>query len=180
MTPLLFFYIVAVAQAAEITVMCRTISTKFENPAYSELFVFFEMEVFAFLGVIIGLFFYLTVKFILNSLYKNGPMYNFKTKGVKQASDLLQRNYDNAVLVSSLVYDISINTYLLSDFNAVRDKVSKSEISIVHQLRYLGMAQLVVILFLFFMAPRNPKIDADQKPAQEAQEEVAPVKAAPE
>ena len=85
--PLLLFYLVTVAQSAEITVKCRSISDKFENPNSISLFVFFELEVFAFFGIITGLWIWLSVKYCLNCMQVNGPEHTFKTKGVKLAKD---------------------------------------------------------------------------------------------
>ena len=64
---------VAVAQSGEITVKCRSISGKFDNPEVNALFIFFEFEVVAFFGIIIGLWAWLTFKYILNAIYVDGP-----------------------------------------------------------------------------------------------------------
>lgn len=85
--PLLLFYLVTVAQAAEITVKCRSISDKFSNPDQVSFFVFFELEVFAFAGLLLGLFIWISWKYCLNAVYSGGPQHNFKTKGVKHAKD---------------------------------------------------------------------------------------------
>lgn len=85
--PLLLFYLVTIAQAAEITVKCRSISNKFEHPDAVSLFVFFELEVFAFAGILFGLWIWITAKYYLSSLFTGGPQHVFKTKGVKQAKD---------------------------------------------------------------------------------------------
>ena len=71
--PMLFFYIVIVAQSGEITVKCRSISGNFENASSVSLFVFFEMEVFASAGILLGLWLWLTSKYFLNAIYHNGP-----------------------------------------------------------------------------------------------------------
>ena len=70
---LMFFYLTVVAQSAEIVVKCRPISAKFKDPEIVSLFVFFEMEVWAFLGIIAGIWAWLSLKFLHNSFYKNGP-----------------------------------------------------------------------------------------------------------
>ena len=52
---LLFFYLIVVAQAGEIVVKCRTISDTFTNPKSAAFFMFFEFEVMAFIGLILGI-----------------------------------------------------------------------------------------------------------------------------
>ena len=71
LTPLLFLYLVVVAQAAEVTVKCRGVSDKFgvEDSELTALFIFFEMEVCAFFGMIFGLWVWLSSKYFLNALY---------------------------------------------------------------------------------------------------------------
>ena len=83
----LLFYIITVEEAAEITVKCRQISKKFDDPDVISLFVFFEMEVFAFLGILGGLLLWLVLKQCLNACYMTGPRHIFKTKGIKRATD---------------------------------------------------------------------------------------------
>lgn len=85
--PLLLFYMVTVAQSAEITVKCRSISSNFTDPNAVSLFVFFELEVFAFAGLLVGLWVWLTLKYFLSSMYAEGPQHVFKTRGVKHAND---------------------------------------------------------------------------------------------
>ena len=84
---LLFFYLIVVAQAGEIVVKCRTISDTFTNQKTAAFFMFFEFEVMAFIGLILGLWMWLVVKFIISSLFMNGPVFYFKTAGVKDAKD---------------------------------------------------------------------------------------------
>ena len=83
----LLFYIITVERAAEITVKCRNISKKFDDPDVISLFVFFEMEVFAFLGILVGLLLWLIMKQCLNACFMSGPRYVFKTKGIRRATD---------------------------------------------------------------------------------------------
>ena len=71
--PLLLFYLVTVAQSAEITVKCRSISNKFKDPESVSLFVFFELEVFAFAGILLGLWVWISVKYYLSAVYTEGP-----------------------------------------------------------------------------------------------------------
>jgi len=124
--PLLFFYIIAVAESAEITVKCRSISSKFKDPKVITLFTFFEIEVFAFAGIIFGLFIWLSVKFILNSIYTSGPQYKFKTSGVKMAHDTLVRNHDDAFIFTGIFWTLICNTYLLSDLNVSYEVMIKT------------------------------------------------------
>jgi len=72
LTPLLFLYLIVVAQAAEITVKCRYIAEKFTNQENTALFIYFEFEVCAFFGMMIGLWAWITVKYILNTIYLDG------------------------------------------------------------------------------------------------------------
>ena len=124
--PMLFFYITAVAQAGEITVKCRGISSKFSNPNTVSLFVFFEIEVFAFFGIILGLWLWLTGKYFQNAIYHNGPQYTFKTKGIKSAADTLVRNHIDVFIFTGFFWDLTINAYLLSDLNASSDIIGDS------------------------------------------------------
>ena len=92
LVPLLFMYLIIVAESAEITVKCRRIATKFKEPKVIALFTFFELEIFAFAGILVGLLLWLAVKYILNAIFTEGPQFNFKTSGVKLAHDTLVRN----------------------------------------------------------------------------------------
>ena len=49
--------------------------------------MFFEFEVMAFIGLIIGLWMWLVVKYIISQLFMNGPAFYIKTPGVKDAED---------------------------------------------------------------------------------------------
>ena len=77
--PVLLYYLVVVARAAEINVKCAEVSNKFVDAKVVSVFLTFEIEVFAFIGIIAGLWVWLTVKYIANSVYTNGPMLAFKT-----------------------------------------------------------------------------------------------------
>ena len=65
----MFFYLTVVAQASEITIKCRAVALKFDNLEFSNLLAFFEMEVFAFGGILFGLWLWLTLKFLTNFLF---------------------------------------------------------------------------------------------------------------
>ena len=115
--PVLFLYIALVALAAEVTVKCRAINTKFDEPEIIGLFTFFEIEVFAFFGIMIGLYLWLTIKYTLNTIYSAGPLYVFKTLGVKKARDTLVRNYEDAYIFMGLIWTLATNAYLNSNLN---------------------------------------------------------------
>ena len=142
--PLLFFYLVLVAQSGEITVKCRSISGSFQNNDVVSLFVFFEIEVFAFFGIIFGLWMWLTGKFFLNAMYHNGPQYVFKTKGVKTAIDVLTRNHIDVFIFTGFLYDMTINIYILSDLNQASELMTTSQTSMVKQLLFTNVLQLMV------------------------------------
>ena len=129
--PLLLFYLVTVAQAAEITVKCRSISNKFRDLDSISLFVFFELEVFAFAGIIIGLWIWLSIKYCLSCLFQGGPEHTFKTPGVKLAKDQLVRNFVDVFIYTGLFWDVTINLYLLSELNVARDVMVDSQKSLI-------------------------------------------------
>ena len=76
-----------VARAAEINVKCAEVSTKFADPKAVSVFLFFEIEVFVFMGIIAGLWVWLTTKYIANSVSSEGPMLFLKTPKTKYMSD---------------------------------------------------------------------------------------------
>ena len=76
--------------------------------------MFFEFEVWAFIGLIIGLWMWLVVKFIISQLCVNGPAFKFKTAGVKDAEDQLTRNHTDANAFASLFYDVLINFFIVA------------------------------------------------------------------
>lgn len=114
-------YLIIVAQAAEITVKCRSISSNFKDEKVVSLFVLFEIEVFAFCGIVAGLWFWLTIKFLLHALFEAGPKFSFKTRGIKKATDILVRNMVDAYVTTGLFWDMAVNIYLLSRLNVVSD-----------------------------------------------------------
>jgi hypothetical protein len=114
---LMIFYLTVVAQSGEIVVKCRTIAPLFEDPATISLFIFFEIEVFAFLGIIAGLWIWLSMKFFLNNIYGNGPQFTFKTSGGYAAVDTITRNNLDVYILVGLFWDISCDIFLLSSLN---------------------------------------------------------------
>ena len=86
MIPLLLIYLVIVYKASQITQLCRKTAQNLTELEQSiSIFVFFEMETFAFFGIIFGLWLWITFKYILNCLYQDGPRHSFKTEAVKHA-----------------------------------------------------------------------------------------------
>ena len=79
------------------------------------------MEVFAFAGILFGLWVWLTTKFLLNGLFTEGPQHIFKTKGVKFAKDQLVRNFNDAFIYTGLFWEAMINVFLLSSLNSAKD-----------------------------------------------------------
>jgi len=138
--PLLLFYLTVVAQSGEITVKCRSIASHFNDPLTVSLFVFFEIEVFAFFGIILGLWVWLTFKFIHNCLYHDGPQFSFKTKGIKMANDTLVRNYTDAFVFTGIFWDMSCNSYLLSSLNISSDIMTSSQKSMLKSMVILNLA----------------------------------------
>ena len=132
LVPLMFLYLIIVAESAEITVKCRSIARNFEDPREVALFTFFELEVFAFAGILLGLFLWLSSKYILNALFTSGPQFNFKTSGVKLARDTLVRNHDDAFIFTGIMWTMSCNAYLLSDMNVSKDVTTKLQLSMVN------------------------------------------------
>lgn len=129
--PILFLYLIVVAESGEITVKCRSISNKFKNDDTVALFTFFEMEVFAFGGLLMGLWFWLIGKWICNCLFTDGPQFTFKTKGVKAAQDTLVRNHDDAYIATGIFWVASINVYLLTDLNVSKDVMTDAQQSMI-------------------------------------------------
>ena len=64
--PIMFVYLTVVAKSGEITVKCQSIAKSFSDPEIVSLFAFFEIEVFAFGGILIGLWLWLTLKYWTN------------------------------------------------------------------------------------------------------------------
>ena len=86
MIPLLLIYLIIVYKASQITQLCRNTAQNLTELEQSiSIFVFFEMETFAFFGIVFGLWLWLTFKYILNCLYQDGPRHSFKTEAVKHA-----------------------------------------------------------------------------------------------
>lgn len=125
LVPLMFLYLIIVAESAEITVKCRSIARDFKDPREIALFTFFELEVFAFAGILFGLFLWLSCKYILNTIFTSGPQFNFKTSGVKLARDTLVRNHDDAFIFTGIMWTMSCNAYLLSEMNVSKDVTTK-------------------------------------------------------
>lgn len=96
--------------------------------------MFFEFEVMAFIGLIIGLWMWLIVKYIIAQLFMNGPAFYIKTAGVKDAKDQLTRNHADANAYASLFYDFSINIFILGSSDIAHIVISESQRSIVNQL----------------------------------------------
>ena len=120
-TPVLLYYLVVVARAAEINVKCAEVSTKFADPKAVSVFLFFEIEVFVFMGIIAGLWVWLTTKYIANSVSSEGPMLFLKTPKTKYMSDQLMRNNKDVYVNTGIFWQTAVNLYLYSDQNIAKD-----------------------------------------------------------
>ena len=110
--PVMFSYLTIVSKSGEITVKCRTLAQAFPDPEFVSLFAFFEIELFAFGGILLGLWLWLTLKFWTNQLFQDGPKFTFKTDSVRFADDLLIRNQKDAFIFTGVIWSCSINAYL--------------------------------------------------------------------
>ena len=145
---MLLFYMVVVAQSGEITVKCRSIASEFKESEVVALFTFFEIEVMAFGGILIGLSSWLIYKWIFNNIYTEGPMYTFKTKGVKQTTDTLVRNYMDAYITTGIFWVAAINVYLTTQYNVARDVMTESQKTLVSALVGLWLVQSIAFFIL--------------------------------
>ena len=114
---------------------------------------------FCFAGIIFGLWVWLSGKYILNCLYVGGPQFKFKTRGIKEASDLLMRNYQDAFVYTGLFYDAAVNVYLLSNLNVAKDEITDSQKSLINQMLFLSLAQFTVFILLKFVSLHVEEID---------------------
>ena len=110
--------------------------------------MFFEFEIMAFIGLIIGLWMWLSVKFVISQLFMNGPEFYIKTAGVKDAKDQLTRNHADANAYASLFYDVSINIFILESANLGNVVISDAQRGIVNQLFVMNCIQFLVFLIL--------------------------------
>ena len=108
----MFLYLTIVAKLGEITVKCRTLALALPDPEAVSLFAFFEIELFAFGGILLGLWLWLTFKFWTSQLFQDGPKFTFKTDSVRLADDLLIRYHRDAFIFTGVVWSCSINAYL--------------------------------------------------------------------
>ena len=74
----------------------------------------------AFFGIIFGLWLWLSFKYILNTLYQDGPRHSFKTDAVKHAKDLLMRNKIDAFTTNGIIWSFAINVFLINDLNVAK------------------------------------------------------------
>ena len=120
--PLLLFYLIILAKSGEITVLCRETAKNLTGLEQSiSIFVFFEIEVFAFFGILFGLWLWLSFKYFLNAIFQDGPRHSFKTDAVKHAKDLLMRNKIDAFTTTGIIWSFAINIFMTSGLNVARD-----------------------------------------------------------
>ena len=147
--PLLLLYLVVLAKSGEITVMCRSVAhelTEYESSI--SVFVFFEIEVFAFFGIILGLWIWLTLKFILNCIFQDGPRHAFKTEGVKHAKDLLMRNNEDAFITTGILWTFAINMFLNSELNEAKDLMADYQKDLITYLIAIEISQVAFLMLL--------------------------------
>ena len=79
----------------------------------------------AFFGILFGLWLWLTFKYILNLVYQDGPKHAFKTEAVKHAKDLLMRNKTDAFITTGIIWSYAINIFWTSELNVARGLLSE-------------------------------------------------------
>ena len=124
--PLLLWYLVVVARAGEINVKCQKVAERFADPLSVSFFVFFEIEIFAFIGIILGLWVWLTTKYMTNCCCSKGVMLKLKTKRAKQLSDQLLRNQVDVFVYTGLFWQATVNLYFLTDLNIAKNIMPES------------------------------------------------------
>ena len=96
-------------------------------------------------------------------MFQNGPTFTFKTDSVKFAEDLLIRNQKDAFIFTGVVWSCSINGYLSSDENLLRDKMSEMERVFLTFLLYLGVLQATCLSILKFVDFRKRWYDDEEE-----------------
>lgn len=140
--PVLFAYVALVAASAEVSVICRINKEEsdllvaqdirnakeiaLEISKINELITFFAIEVFAFVGVMMCLFIWLTMKFLLNSFYVAGPMQSFCKTSTFRPRDTLLRNFKDVQTFIGLTWTLAINFYIGSQLHEGAYMLSKS------------------------------------------------------
>lgn len=128
-------------------------------------FVFFDIEVFVFLGMLLGLWVWLSVKFLVNKLYFSGPVFSFKTDGVKTARDVLTRNKSDAINLVAVFWCAFVNYHLSIGSNYLSDRMEESQYSILYALYYMNVLQIFALIMLKFWMIQTPeeRTEADKK-----------------
>ena len=116
------------------------------------IFVFFEIEVFAFFGIIFGLYLWLSFKFILNLVYQDGPRHAFKTEAVKHAKDLLMRNRTDAIITTGIIWSFAINMFLTSSLNVARGRMAEYQENLINYCKVIDILQFVGLILLKFIS----------------------------
>ena len=122
------------------------------------IFVFFEIEIFAFLGIMGGLWLWLTFKYIFNSGYQNGPSHAFKTEAVKHAKDLLMRNKEDAFIMTGIIWTAAINVFLTSSLNLAKNLMAPYQEDLINTLLTIEICQISFLILLKFV---NQRADPD-------------------
>ena len=96
-------------------------------------------------------------------MFQNGPKFTFKTDSVRFAEDLLIRNQKDAFIFTGVVWSCSINGYLSSDENLLRDKMTEMERVFLTSLLYLGVLQATCLAILKFVDFRKRWYDDEEE-----------------
>ena len=129
--PLLLFYLMVVYKSSEITVACDSYAKQLDDVRVRSLFVFFDIEVFVFLGQLYGMLIWLVLKFIVNKCYHSGPAFTFKTAGVKTAKDVLNRNKEDALVLVGVFWMANVNQHLSTGDNYLRELTDETQKTIL-------------------------------------------------
>lgn len=107
---------------------------------------------FAFFGILFGLWLWLTFKYILNSIYQDGPRHTFKTESVKHAKDLLMRNNVDAFITTGILWTFAVNMFFNSELNEARSLMASYQENLIRGLILIEILQFVFLLLLKFIS----------------------------
>ena len=150
--PALMCYISIVAQSGELSIRCADIKPTAGTLNMMEFYLVYDVEILAFMGIMMGLVIWLALKTVLNFIYETGPKFSKTTHSVRQAEDLLTRNFQDTSLTIGLVWSVCVNVYFYADpDNVFTSKMDKHAYGTIFYLLCMDFLQFSTVCILKFV-----------------------------